>query len=330
MTFFTTAVKENCALFWIDGKFSWCYPEKERRRFHDLKTNELFPVCCKYRKYDKICRIAFCYPANLIPICPGAGKRGRNAAFSKKWESTGFNREVLRDQFSQILQQYQLMQARIRSGALNKKYVHFGFSTIVGNTVAPEICCQFLRRYPTIHLETQEDFGHSLLYRLDNGQLDVVITGGSYANLRQWEDRFHVISLHPTGMEYFVQAGHPLTQKARVTMEEIAMVPTIMLDDSVPVSRLIQNVFSGQNLLLNVVLRSRDIYTVERFISLGVGGGFLPPESGTLNSAIHPLNCPELSALKNLTTSLYWRKDKPPSYALQSFIDVAKTLYGRW
>lgn len=214
--------------------------------------------------------------------------------------------EVLRDQFSQILQQYQLMQARIRSGALNKKYVHFGFSTIVGNTVAPEICCQFLRRYPTIHLETQEDFGHSLLYRLDNGQLDVVITGGSYANLRQWEDRFHVISLHPTGMEYFVQAGHPLTQKARVTMEEIAMVPTIMLDDSVPVSRLIQNVFSGQNLLLNVVLRSRDIYTVERFISLGVGGGFLPPESGTLNSAIHPLNCPELSALKNLTTSLYW------------------------
>ena len=198
--------------------------------------------------------------------------------------------EVLRDQFSQILQQYQLMQARIRSGALNKKYVHFGFSTIVGNTVAPEICCQFLRRYPTIHLETQEDFGHSLLYRLDNGQLDVVITGGSYANLRQWEDRFHVISLHPTGMEYFVQAGHPLTQKARVTMEEIAMVPTIMLDDSVPVSRLIQNVFSGQNLLLNVVLRSRDIYTVERFISLGVGGGFLPPESGTLNSAIHPLN----------------------------------------
>ena len=238
--------------------------------------------------------------------------------------------EVLRDQFSQILQQYQLMQARIRSGALNKKYVHFGFSTIVGNTVAPEICCQFLRRYPTIHLETQEDFGHSLLYRLDNGQLDVVITGGSYANLRQWEDRFHVISLHPTGMEYFVQAGHTLTQKARVTMEEIAMVPTIMLDDSVPVSRLIQNVFSGQNLLLNVVLRSRDIYTVERFISLGVGGGFLPPESGTLNSAIHPLNCPELSALKNLTTSLYWRKDKPPSYALQSFIDVAKTLYGRW
>lgn len=238
--------------------------------------------------------------------------------------------EVLRDQFSQILQQYQLMQARIRSGALNKKYVHFGFSTIVGNTVAPEICCQFLRRYPTIHLETQEDFGHSLLYRLDNGQLDVVITGGSYANLRQWEDRFHVISLHPTGMEYFVQAGHPLTQKARVTMEEIAMVPTIMLDDSVPVSRLIQNVFSGQNLLLNVVLRSRDIYTVERFISLGVGGGFLPPESGTLNSAIHPLNCPELSALQNLTTSLYWRKDKPPSYALQSFIDVAKTLYGRW
>lgn len=238
--------------------------------------------------------------------------------------------EVLRDQFSQILQQYQLMQARIRSGALNKKYVHFGFSTIVGNTVAPEICCQFLRRYPTIHLETQEDFGQSLLYRLDNGQLDVVITGGSYANLRQWEDRFHVISLHPTGMEYFVQAGHPLTQKARVTMEEIAMVPTIMLDDSVPVSRLIQNVFSGQNLLLNVVLRSRDIYTVERFISLGVGGGFLPPESGTLNSAIHPLNCPELSALQNLTTSLYWRKDKPPSYALQSFIDVAKTLYGRW
>lgn len=238
--------------------------------------------------------------------------------------------EVLRDQFSQILQQYQLMQARIRSGALNKKYVHFGFSTIVGNTVAPEICCQFLRRYPTIHLETQEDFGHSLLYRLDNGQLDVVITGGSYANLRQWEDRFHVISLHPTGMEYFVQAGHPLTQKARVTMEEIAMVPTIMLDDSVPVSRLIQNIFSGQNLLLNVVLRSRDIYTVERFISLGVGGGFLPPESGTLNSAIHPLNCPELSALQNLTTSLYWRKDKPPSYALQSFIDVAKTLYGRW
>lgn len=236
--------------------------------------------------------------------------------------------EVLREQFSQIIQQYHLMQSRIRAGGLNKKYVRFGFSTIVGNTVSPEICCQFLRRHPAIHLETQEDYGPSLLYKLDNGQLDVVITGGGYATSKQWADHFHCIPLHPSGMEFFVRSDHPLAQKERVTMEEISTVPTIMLDESVPISRWIQNAFSCKSLPINIIVRSKDIYTIERFISLGVGGGFLPPESGTLNSSILPLRCPELASLQSLSTGLYWRKDKPPSYALQRFIDIAKELYG--
>ena len=108
--------------------------------------------------------------------------------------------EMLREQFSQILQQYQLLQARIRSGALNKKYVRFGFSTIVGNTVSPEICCQFLRRHPNIHLETLEDYGPALLLKLDNGQLDVIITGGGYADTKQWVNHFYSCPLHPSSM----------------------------------------------------------------------------------------------------------------------------------
>ena len=236
--------------------------------------------------------------------------------------------DALRDQCAQILQQYQLMQARIQSGSLNKNYVRFGFSTIVGNAVSPEICCQFLRHYPSIRLETMEDYGPALLYKLISGQLDVVITGGSYALSEQWADHFCFMPLHPSGMEFFVRADHPLVQKERVTMEEISKIPTIMLDETVPISRLIQNAFFSKNMALNVITRSKDIYTVERFISLGVGGGFLPPESGTLNSAIRPLPCPELSSLQHLSTGLYWRKDNLPSYALQCFIDIAKKLYG--
>lgn len=236
--------------------------------------------------------------------------------------------DALRDQCAQILQQYQLMQARIRSGSLNKNYVRFGFSTIVGNTVSPEICCQFLRYHPSIRLETMEDYGPALLYKLISGQLDVVITGGSYALSEQWADLFHFMPLHPSGMEFFVRGDHPLAQKEQVTMEEISMIPIIMLDETVPISRLIQNAFFSKNMAINVIIRSKDIYTVERFISLGVGGGFLPPESGTLNSAIHRLPCPELSSLQRLATGLFWRKDNLPSYALHCFIDIAKKLYG--
>ena len=236
--------------------------------------------------------------------------------------------ETLRDQVSDILQQYDLLQARIRSGSLNKNYVRFGYSTIVGNTAAPEICCQFLRCYPDIRLETTEDYGAALLYKLANNQLDVVITGGRYSSGSQWKDHFNVCLLRHSGMQYFLREDHPLVQRDEVTMEEVAQTPTILLDDTVPISRMIQNEFTLRNLPINVIVRSKDIYMVERFVSLGVGGGFLPPESGSLNSSIRPVNCPELSNLETITTAVYWRKDRMPSWALQQFIAVARHLYG--
>lgn len=251
--------------------------------------------------------------------CPLFYKKGNRLALTESGS-------ILQEEVSKILAQYEQMESRISSGELNRNFLRFGFSTIIGNTIAPQICSRFLDEYPEIQLQTTEDFGQNLLYKLDNDLIDVVVTGTLFANLPEWANRFHTQGLIPARLWYYVSKNHPLANKKQVSIEELAATPTIMLNRNFPISQNLEREFLVRNMSLNVVARSSQMYTVERFISVGVGGGFLPQESSNANSAIVAVNCEELNNFTTFDTMLYWKNSSTQSPSLRNFIRASRRL----
>ena len=237
--------------------------------------------------------------------------------------------EIFREEVLKVLQQYENLERRVRSGSLNRNYIRFGFSTIVGNTVAPELCIRFKKEHPEVRIHTFENYGHNLLHQLDNDRLDVVVTGGHYAASEEWADKFHTYALRPSSLMYYVAREDPLASKKEVTLEEIARNPVIMLIDSYPIAKNLEENFLERNLSLNIVLRTSQMYTVERFVSLGVGGGFLPPESASSNTAIVQVTCKDLELFQTIPTNLFWKKSSTQYPSINKFVETTKKAFPR-
>ncbi len=235
--------------------------------------------------------------------------------------------EILRDEILKVFEQYESMENRIHSGVLNRNYICFGFSTIVGNTVASSLYGRFRNEHPEVRIQTLEDYGYNLLHQLDNGRLDVVVTGGFYSMSEEWKDRFNTYTLTSSVLRYYILNSKPLAYKKNVSIGDIAKEPIIMLNESYPVARVIEQNFRDRNLPLNVVLRTSQMYTVERFVSIGIGGGFLPSESGLNNASIIQIDCKELEEFQKIPINLYWKKSSTQYPSLKKFIETTKKVF---
>ena len=234
----------------------------------------------------------------------------------------------LKKEFSHLIRVYRDTEERIRSGGLNRQSLRLGFSTVVGNIPAAEICSAFCNAYPQIHLETVEDYGHHLLSRLLEGTLDCVITGSSYAERSEWKDCFSSALLNTDSLCYFVPKNHPLAHKESVTLEEISAQSIIMLSDEYPISWKIEDEFQRRGVPLHIILRTSQMYTVERFIAGGAGCGFLPSGTAATDAQIACVPCLDADFFMSMHARLYWKKSERMEEAVRLFVKTAGERYG--
>ena len=207
-----------------------------------------------------------------------------------------------------ILEKYNDIETMIRSGDLQRNCVRFGFSSVVGSSAAPLICRQFLNDQPDIRLSIVEGIGRDLLSMLDNGQLDVVLTGKNYHLDGPFAEKFSVLELAPEPMVFCVSADSPLAAMSSISPEEIAREPVIMFKESIPVASMLEKQFSDWGIPLNIIFRTSQLFTVERFIAFGVAGGFLPAMSCQDNLSVVPIRCKELEELTKSPVAMFWKK----------------------
>jgi len=231
---------------------------------------------------------------------------------------------TLEEEVSSVMEQYHKMELLIRSGNLNRNYIRFGFSTIVGNIAAPEICRRFMLDNPDLRINLTEDYGNNLLWKLENNQLDVVLTGSNYSKKPKWEGKFQFRTLnHNSFMVYCVGSQSPLAKKETITMEEIAKHPIIMPNSTFPVAESLEKYFLSKGYPLNIVLRTSQLFTIERFTATGDVGGFLPEGACIGNTAIVPIECPELRDSQPNSVGIYWHKKSQILYPLKRFLKSA-------
>lgn len=234
----------------------------------------------------------------------------------------------LKQEAEGVLHRYERMEEMIKSGDLAQDYIRFGFSTIVGNSTAPMICKQFLADHPDTKLQATEDFGRNLLFQLENGQLDVVLTGGNYYTNPKWADKFDTYDVNASTLVYCVSPVNRLAAQGSVSLEDIARYPIILLNHNFPIAQTVEENFEQRGLKLNVLFRTSQMFTIEQFIATGVAGGFLPEEACIGNNRVTPLHCEGLESFKFYSVKLYWNKGTGQKGSIiRDFVKSAQKVY---
>ena len=234
--------------------------------------------------------------------------------------------QILYEEVKRTLEQIDRLDDLMHSDALDRNFVRLGFSTMVGNTAAPQICRAFKQSNPDIRIISAEDSGRKLLIDLSEGKLDVVITGKQYSMSETWKDRFRTYDLTNSGMVFCVHRDHPLAGKQTVSLEELAAGPLIMPSERFPAATGYLRRFYEHSLTPNILLTTSQIFTIERFIQYNVGCGLLPEEYVKSQDELCPVNCPQITENTDLVT-LYWDKKEIEYPAVKKFISCARKMY---
>ncbi len=223
-----------------------------------------------------------------------------------------------------LLSQYSRIERLAEDGMFDRQYIRLGFSTMAGSSMMPELYRRIHKELPELKTETFEDNGGRLLEKLENGELDAVITGGKYGEDPKWRGCFESMDMAGGGIRFCVGAASEHSGKDSISLEEIASIPIAMLDDSFPISRNLEELFSSRGIGLNVIIRTSQLFTIERFIISGEAGGFLP-EDACGNPQLRVLSCHEVDSFRAFPVKLFWKKEGEQPL-LKMFLSNIKTI----
>lgn len=292
-----------------------------------LTQMQYFYAVCKYENYTKAAELFVSQLAVSQAIRELEGECGMPLFVrqGKKLPLTDEGR-VLMAEVGIILRQVEHLQTSIAGAGLSRSYVRLGLSTFSGNTVFPRICKAFSERYPDIRLHIHEDGMPELFQLLDKDQADAIITApAKYLREREASGEYHLLHLFRSrGLAFCVHPDHPFAKRERVTMEEVAATPLVMLDDRYTAARGLKKQFAERGLELNILLTTLQMYTIVRFVEQNAAAGFLPPEIAKFNRNI--VAVPHEGARKESNVSLVWKKNREVYPAVEKFIQTAREV----
>ena len=179
--------------------------------------------------------------------------------------------EVLYQSLLPILDQIDSLSATMKDLHLERKFVRVGFTTMMGNYAYSKILAMFIGKHPDIQVIGYEDSTGKLKEMLSDGALDVALLAAEKSL-----DKCHMMDIEKTGMMFCVHKEHPFAEKKSVTWEEMGSQPLILLTDRFSFGARIERNFMEHGVQINVIHRTDQPFTVERFIENGAAAGFLP------------------------------------------------------
>ncbi len=228
--------------------------------------------------------------------------------------------QVLAQLVEPCLKQVQELNAAVRHLDQVNQHLRVGFTTLFGNYVYSGILNQFMRGFPQITIFAREDSVTSLLQMLDSNQLDIILIVAKNQDLPQ--ELYGQIPIVSTALRFCVSTAHPMAWNRHISWEEIARIPLILLSDNFSMARGILRDFQIRGLTPNIIHRTDQVYTVERFVENNVAGSFLPEIVASRNKYITGLeygDAPQRRMLKAV-----WRKDRFLSQAMQDFLKTTQ------
>lgn len=190
----------------------------------------------------------------------------------------------------------------------------------------PPLLAQFQRRYPWVRVELYEVSRPEIEQGLTAGEFDLAIVLTSNIEHHQWLEK---LTLTQSQRRLWVNGQHELMKRERITLQDIAHYPYIMLTvDEADQSAL--KYWKPEGLTPNILFRTSSVEAVRSMVANGTGITILSDmvyrpwsldgkriEHIELNNPIPPMEL-----------GLSWPRNRPLSPAAKAFSDLAQSFSG--
>ena len=297
-----------------------------------MTINQLryFLAVCQYNSYTKAAGSLYVSQPTVFQSIKDLEKEAGAKLFIKKGNSIFPTKEgrLLRDEAEKAMNQLDHIREILHNGKLDRNYLRIGFTTFSGNEACPNICSQYHKKYPNVSIISQEATAAELLDKLRKEDIDIVIASSSAVWNNIPDDV--VLGSFPLcdfRLDFCVSTDSELADKKSLTPQEIAEYPVVIMDDSWRNGRGVINAFRNAGVKPNVILRTSQMYTVEKFVYYGAAGGFLPRSVIRENPMLVSIPVEGNFLGTNAQVRFFWNKTAEMYPAIQNFIDTARELY---
>jgi DNA-binding transcriptional LysR family regulator len=136
----------------------------------------------------------------------------------------------------------------------------------------PRVLREFSERFPLVELDIGFMDSEEAYAEVLKGHCDL----GIITQVREQHDTVCTRTLWKDRLEFVAAPQHPLSQRERVNLEDLAQYPALLPERRFYTTQLVEELFAGHALRLNIKLATNYLETIKALITAGYAWGVLP------------------------------------------------------
>ncbi|MEZ6071988.1 MAG: LysR substrate-binding domain-containing protein [Pirellulales bacterium] len=202
--------------------------------------------------------------------------------------------------------------------------VHVGAIPTIAPYLLPAVFKQFHRRFPNASPVLHENLTEATIGGVVAGQLDVGILAMPIEN-----EQLVVETLGHDELLLVTSADHPLADKQRVTMADVAEQPFVLLSETHCLGEQIVSFCGQQSCRPLVSCHSAQLLTVQELVALGHGVSLIPRMAAVMDRSRTRKYRSLHGARPSRTLALVWHKHRHRSPLVMAFQEMVRAAAGR-
>lgn len=231
---------------------------------------------------------------------------------------------------SRLLKMSQEMRQRIND-AINfeQGFIRVGVSQFYGRYYSPQLFHEFQQYYPGIRIEIVEDFSNNLEDFVAQGELDLcIIPSPVYTDSVTHVPLFQEQIYFAMSKEIRLSEMIPPSFSDNLPMIDLALakdLPFVMLKKHQKIRKISEVMCHDAGFSPNIIFETQDLNTINNFISLNMGVGFVPDIIEKKSDVKDKINYYQIKSDKATRTFVIaYKKGVDLSKASEHFIRLAQ------
>lgn len=193
--------------------------------------------------------------------------------------------------------------------------VRLAFLDSMATSVVPHLLRGFRDEAPHVHVTLAQEPNHVILADLDDGLVEVAITGPRPSGRYGW------VELQRQRLALVVPQGHRLVGRRRARLTDLAGEDLVTVPRGFGFRTLVDELCAGAGVAPRVAFEIGDLATIEGIVGSGLGVALLPER---LAGASGTVGVPLVASGAERTVGLTWRSDREMAPAAARFREFVR------
>lgn len=232
-----------------------------------------FDAVCRYQNISKAADALHVTQPTITVAIQNLEKEIGINLFQRKGRQVLLTQEgsIIWGKVTPILANIEQLEQEIQDIAHNKNHIRLAVPLQIGVQLLPRLLSEFKKQHPEIELEISETGGIEALQRIENDELDLAIT--NYDNNFSNNLTYHKIG--DNEICFCTYNDNPLSQKAFITMDDIAQEELVLLNGGFFINRVINAAMQDAGVSPKVILYTSKLHTIKSLVKQGIASTFL-------------------------------------------------------